>query len=121
MADQTGINPATGQSIDVGQATQAANRLDHAHDIINGLKVRLEGHQAALRANWDSKASRSFQSVFDAFERDFQAQLNALADMHQKLIKSNAHYTEGVAEQTEIVNRVNALINHSVDHAGTTQ
>jgi WXG100 family type VII secretion target len=110
MAD-TGINPTNGQQINLGKAQQAAARLDHSHDIINGLKVRLEGHAAELASNWSSKASRSFQSVFDAFERDFQSQLNALAEMHQKLVKTQAHYAGSVEQQQETVNRVHSLIN----------
>ncbi|WP_329244005.1 WXG100 family type VII secretion target [Actinoallomurus sp. NBC_01490] len=121
MAPTTGINPTTGQAIDLGKATQAATRLDHAHDIINGLKVRLQGHAAELAANWDSKASRSFQSVFDEFNQDFQKQLQALAEMHQKLIHTKAHYESSRDQQTDIVNRVHQLINNNVNHAGTAQ
>jgi WXG100 family type VII secretion target len=117
----TGINPTTGSAIDLGKAQQAAARLDHAHDVINGLKVRLSGHAAELQANWDSSSSRSFQSVFDAFNRDFQAQLSALADMHEKLIATKAHYESSVQQQQEAVNRVHQLINNTVNHSGTTQ
>jgi WXG100 family type VII secretion target len=115
---EVGIIPTTGQQIDLGKAKQAAARLDHAHDIINGLKVRLEGHAAELAKNWSSTASRSFQSVFDAFYGDFANQLNALAEMHQKLIKTHAHYQSSVEQQDEAVNRVHNLINNTVNHRG---
>ena len=120
MAD-TGINPTTGQSIDVGQATLAANRLDHAHDIVSGLQIRLSGHKDALRSNWDSKAARSFDSVYEAFNNDFTSVLSSLKEMHEKLIKSNVHYTDMTQHQDEVVNRVNSLINHTTNHSGTAQ
>ncbi|GAA4505393.1 hypothetical protein GCM10023191_061010 [Actinoallomurus oryzae] len=116
-----GINPTTGQAIDVGKAKQAAARLDHAHDVISGLRLRLKGHHDALQRNWSSKAALSFSQVFDSFDGDFNRQLTALADMHQRLIKTNAHYESSIQQQEDAVNRVNQLINNTVNHAGTAQ
>jgi WXG100 family type VII secretion target len=121
MAPQVGIDPTTGQSIDLGKAKQAAARIDHAHDVISGLRLRLQGHHDALQRNWKSSASMKFKDVFEAFDGDFQHQLDALADMHQKLIKTHAHYESSVQQQNEAVNRVHDLINNAVNHAGTAQ
>jgi WXG100 family type VII secretion target len=99
-------------AIDLANAKQAAQKIDHSASVIQGLQLRVQGHKDQLRSGWDSTAALAFDDVFNHFNDDFARILKALNQMHEKLVHTNIKYEQSVQEQHDAVNKVNQLINH---------
>lgn len=99
-------------AIDLANAKQAAQKIDHSASIIQGLQLRVQSHKDQLRSGWDSTAALAFDDVFMHFNDDFARILKALNGMHEKLVHTNIKYESSVEEQRDAVNKVNQLINH---------
>lgn len=99
-------------AIDLANAKQAAQKIDHSASVIQGLQLRVQQHKDQLRSGWDSTAALAFDDVFNHFNDDFARILKALNQMHEKLVHSNIKYETSVQEQHDAVNKVNQLINH---------
>jgi len=99
-------------AINLANAKQAAQKIDHSASIVQGLQRQIQGHKDQLRSGWDSTAALAFDDVFTHFDSDFARILKALNDMHQKLTHTNIKYESSVQEQRDAVNKVNQLLNH---------
>jgi WXG100 family type VII secretion target len=103
---------ANESAIDLANAKQAAQKIDHSASVIQGLQLRVQQHKDQLRSGWDSTAALKFDEVFTHFDEDFARILKALNQMHEKLVHTNIKYETSVQEQADAVNKVNQLINH---------
>ena len=99
-------------AINLANAKQAAQKIDHSASVIQGLQTQVQQHKEHLRSGWDSTAAVKFDEVFNHFNEDFARILKALNSMHEKLVHTNIKYETSVQEQHDAVNKVNQLINH---------
>lgn len=99
-------------AINLANAKQAAQKIDHSASVIQGLQTQVQQHKDHLRSGWDSTAAVKFDEVFNHFNEDFGRILKALNQMHEKLVHTNIKYETSVQEQADAVNKVNQLINH---------
>lgn len=91
---------------------QAAQRLEDAASTTRGIKSKLQSHKGELLASWEGNAARTFASVFDQFDADFQKVLRTMEEMHGKLVQTKVTYERTEEEQQATVNRVAGLLNN---------
>ena len=91
---------------------QAAQKLDDAANVTKGIQLRLHGHKADLRANWEGNAAGAFDSVFARFDENFSQVLQAMQSMHERLVQTKIKYESAEEEQQAAVNKVAGLLNN---------
>lgn len=90
---------------------QAAQKIDHAASTIRGIQTRLDSHRTDLMHGWKGDASAAFNGVFNTFDQKFREVLRELEGMHEKLVHTRIKYETNEQQQTDAVNKINALIN----------
>jgi WXG100 family type VII secretion target len=98
--------------ISIENAKIAAQKIDHSASTIQGLRNHARTIHDDLRAGWDSDAADAFTAMYNRFDEDFGAVLDALLDMHTKLGQGTIKYESAIEEQHDAVNRVAGFINH---------
>jgi WXG100 family type VII secretion target len=105
MAGQSAVNR---QAMGV-----AAGQVDDSANMIRGLQSQLQGHKAEVRAQWEGNASMAFETVFNAFDRDFNQVLKAMEGMYEALVHTKLVYEAKEQEAGDAVNRVHQLLNNA--------
>jgi WXG100 family type VII secretion target len=102
---------AAGESaVDRAAMAQAANQAEAAVTVIRGLQSSMNGYNSALQGGWTGQAATAFSNTYEAFSADFAAVLNALADMQEKLVSTQATYTATEDTTTNQVGRIAGLL-----------
>jgi WXG100 family type VII secretion target len=89
----------------------AANDVESALGTIRGLQARLTGINDDLAATWKGESATAFGSAYAQFGSDFAIVINALNDIHEKLVSSHVNYNAAESASTEAVSKVAAALN----------
>ena len=93
------------------QMATAATQVEDAVTKIRALQSQLSGHHDQLMGGWAGSAATAFTGAFEHFSADFTKILNALENIHEKLVGTRSRY-EATEESTHsAVGKVGGLLN----------
>jgi WXG100 family type VII secretion target len=91
---------------------QAAQSLEDAANVTQGIRSRLQSHKGQLRSSWEGNAAMAFDRVFAEFDENFAKVLTAMNGLHEKMVQTKIQYESTEEEQQAAVNRIAGLINN---------
>ena len=103
MAGETAVNRA--------QMATAAVQVEDAVNKIHALQSQMNNYHAELMGGWKGQAASAFTSTYEAFSADFAKVVNALENMHEKLVGTRARYEATEQSNTSAVSHVGGLLN----------
>jgi WXG100 family type VII secretion target len=102
---------AAGESAVNRQAmATAAQQVESAVTTIRGLQSNMNGYASQMQAGWQGQAASAFANTYEAFSADFTKVLQALQNIHEKLVATDATYTTTEEANVGQVNRVAGLL-----------
>lgn len=85
--------------VDTEAMAAAAAKIDGAREEINALLGRLRGDVDVLLASWSGPAAEAHLAMHQRFDRDANAILTSLGEMHAGLLRTHATYVQQEGEQ----------------------
>lgn len=90
----------------------AAQKVDDATNVINGLETQIDTHLANLLSGWRSGASAAFERLLREWLLDFQDIRKQLGIVSEKLGGTSQSYAATETLEQEAINRLNGLLNY---------
>lgn len=103
MAGETAVNRA--------QMATAATQVESAVGQIRGLQSQLNGYHSDLQGGWVGQAASAFTAAYESFSADFTKVVNALENMHEKLIGTRSRYEATEQANSQASTRISGLLN----------
>jgi ESAT-6 family protein len=103
VAGETAVNRA--------QMATAATQVEDAVGQIRGQQSQLNGYHSELKGGWVGDASNAFTSAYESFSADFTKVINALENMHEKLVGTRSRYEATEQANTQNVSRISSMLN----------
>ena len=100
-----------GTNIDVVTLNAAAEDCNEAQDAVRAEAGKVRSAKETVAARWQGQASRSFQSVIDAWLDDTNKLLEALQGISDLLKKTGSTHSANEAEQESMFGQFNSAIN----------
>jgi len=89
----------------------AANQIENALGQVRGQQSRLVGIHDQLAGSWKGVASSAFTNAFTQFNEDFTIVINALNQMHERLVGTHNNYNTVEAANQQTSNKIAAALN----------
>jgi len=90
---------------------QAAQKVEDAATVINGLENQVDTHLANLLSGWQGAASRRFETLLRTWLLDFQDIRKQLQIMSEKLGATGQSYAATEQNEEQAINQLSALLN----------
>ena len=103
MVGETAVNRA--------QMATAATQVEDAVSKIHALQSQMNGYHAQLMSGWSGNAATAFTNTFEHFSADFTKIVNALENIHEKLVGTRSRYEATEESTTSAVGKVSGLLN----------
>ena len=101
-----------GTQVDHVAMAQAAQKVEDATNVINGLETQIDTHLNNLLGGWKSGASAAFERLLRQWLLDFQDIRKQLGIVAEKLGGTSQQYAATEALEQEAINRLNGLLNY---------
>lgn len=88
----------------------AAQQVESAVSVIQGLQTQMNGYTAQLQGGWQGQAATTFQQTYEAFAADFSKVLTALQSIQEKLVGTQGTYTSTEETNVSTVSRVAGML-----------
>jgi len=89
---------------------QAAQQVEAAVGRIGQLQANMNGYTALLSGGWQGNAAVAFTRTYEMFSADFAKVLNALQEIHGKLVSTHDTYQATEDANVAQVNQLAGLI-----------
>jgi WXG100 family type VII secretion target len=100
-----------GTNIDVVTLNKAAEDCSSAQEAVRSEAGKVRSAKETVAARWQGSASRTFQSVIEAWLGDTNKLLEALNGISELLKKTGATHTANEQEQDQMFSQFNSAIN----------
>jgi len=98
---------------------QAAQQVEAAVGRIAELQADMNGYTAQISAGWQGNAAMAFTRTYEMFSADFAKVLNALQEIHGKLVSTHDTYQATEDANVAQVNQLAGVIGGGAAAGGT--
>jgi WXG100 family type VII secretion target len=89
----------------------AATQVEDTVGQIKALQSRLNGAHADLMGGWQGQSASAFTAAFNEFNADFSKVIQALDEMHSKLVVSRTNYNSSEDANATSASRIANVLN----------